>query len=113
MKWNPVRYWTMFENDKLMMDLNDIVEANNNLMMADLEGEAVLLNIQTGRYFGLNDVGTTVWSLLKTPCTIEDILLHMQGRYEVSADALREDILQFLADMEKRNLIRIVVPANA
>ncbi len=103
----------MFENDKLMMDLKDIVEANSNLMMADLEGEAVLLNIQTGRYFGLNEVGTTVWSLLKTPCSIEDILQHMQELYEVSSDALQEDLLQFLADMEKRNLLRINVPANA
>ncbi|MFK7848124.1 MAG: PqqD family protein, partial [Rhodothermales bacterium] len=35
--------------------------------MADLEGEAVLLNIQSGRYFGLNEVGTSIWSLIKEP----------------------------------------------
>lgn len=105
--------WTMFETDKFMIDLNDIVEANSNLMIADLEGEAVLLNIQTGRYFGLNEVGTTVWSLLKKPCSIEDILTHLQGMYDVSSDALKEDLLQFLTAMEKRNLLRIIVPANA
>ncbi len=90
-----------------------MVEANDNLMMADLEGEAVLLNIQTGRYFGLNDVGTTIWTLIKTPRSIDAILQEMIALYEVPEAALREDLLRFLMDMEKRNLIRVIVPANA
>ena len=90
-----------------------MVEANSDLMMADLEGEAVLLNIQTGRYFGLNDVGTTIWTLIQTPRAIEAILQEMIALYDVPELALRADLLRFLTDMEKRNLIRVVVPADA
>ena len=91
-----------------MILLNDIVEANTNLMMADLEGEAVLLDIQTGRYFGLNDVGTTIWSLIKTPCTVSDLIEGLQREYDVEEGVLNHDVLAFLEDMDRRTLVHVL-----
>ena len=95
-----------------MILLKDIVEANANLMMADLEGEAVLLNIQTGRYFGLNEVGTSIWALIKKPCAVSDVIEGLQREYDVEEGVLNNDVLAFLEDMEKRNLVHVLIPFN-
>ncbi len=95
-----------------MILLSDIVEANADLMMADLEGEAVLLNIQSGRYFGLNEVGTSIWSLIKEPQSVSEILDALCQIYEAPAEALRRDVLAFLNDMEKRSLLHVITTAH-
>lgn len=95
-----------------MILLSDIVEANADLMMADLEGEAVLLNIQSGRYFGLNEVGTSIWSLIKEPQSVSEILGALSQIYDAPAEALHHDVLTFLNDMEKRSLLHVITTAN-
>ncbi len=95
-----------------MILLSDIVEANADLMMADLEGEAVLLNIQSGRYFGLNEVGTSIWSLIKEPQSVSDIVEALGQIYDAPAEALQSDVLAFLGDMEKRSLLHVITTAH-
>lgn len=95
-----------------MITQADLLEANADLMMADLDGEAVLLNLQTGRYFGLNQVGTSIWAMIAEPCSVADIIAGLQKEYDVPADQLGQDVLAFLEDMEKRSLVHVVTPAN-
>ncbi len=89
-----------------MIGLKDIVKANDDLMMADLEGEAVLLNVQSGRYFGLNEVGTSIWSLMKEPCSVGDIVDAIHAEYNVESGVLNNDVLSFLENMKTRKLIQ-------
>ncbi len=96
-----------------MITQTDLLEANADLMMADLDGEAVLLNLQTGRYFGLNQVGTSIWAMITAPCTVADVIAGIQKDYDVPAEQLEKDVLAFLEAMEKRSLIHIVTPVNA
>jgi Coenzyme PQQ synthesis protein D (PqqD) len=90
-----------------MITLNDTLVAEPDLMMADLEGEAVLLNAQTGRYYGLNDVGTRIWTLVAEPTPVAAVVSALQNEYDVDAGQLEGDILRFVEDMVARRLVEV------
>jgi hypothetical protein len=76
------------------------------VVSAELDDEAVLLNVQTGTYFGLDAVGTRIWKLLEQGATQEQICEHMLDEYEVEPDRLRSDVSQFLELMADKGLTR-------
>ncbi|MEZ4701066.1 MAG: PqqD family peptide modification chaperone [Rhodothermales bacterium] len=94
-----------------MITPHDTIAAAPDLMMADLEGEAVLLSAQTGRYYGLNDVGCRIWTLIAEPTPVAELVAILQGEYDVDPDELERDILRFIDEMAGRQLIRVTVDA--
>jgi len=63
----------------------------------DLQGELVLLNLTTGVYFGLDQVGTRIWHLLQEHRHLQSVLDRMVQEYEVAEARCREDLLKFVA----------------
>jgi hypothetical protein len=90
-----------------MITLHDAVRTSPELTMADLDGEAVLLDARGGRYFGLNEVGTRIWMLAQEPRRVRDLVAALQREYEVDPDALQTDILAFLDEMARHRLVHV------
>jgi len=74
-------------------------------MVRDLEGESVLLNLQNGQYFGLNEVGSRMWAVLAQSETIEAALQTLLAEYEVSPEELRADLEALILELEAARLI--------
>jgi hypothetical protein len=70
-----------------------------------LAGEAVLLDLQSGTYFGLNDVGTRVWELLKEPKTKDELRAVILAEYEVTEAELDADLERILGELVGRGLV--------
>jgi hypothetical protein len=90
-----------------MITLHDAVRTSSEVTMADLDGEAVLLDARGGRYFGLNEVGTRIWMLAQESRRVSDLVATLQNEYEIDPDALQTDILAFLDDMARRRLVHV------
>lgn len=88
-----------------LLDETRLVPSDDVLMRA-LEGEAVLLDLASGTYFGLNDVGARVWELLEGGATVADLRRALHDEFEVEEAVLREDLAALLADLERRGLVR-------
>jgi hypothetical protein len=71
-----------------------------------IDGEAVLLDLASGRYLGLNDVATRVWELLDEGRTFGAIRDTLLAEFDVSADVLEGDLDRLFADMLARGIIR-------
>jgi hypothetical protein len=89
-----------------MIDLATRVTVPESVLFRDLDGEAVLLETGSGRYYGLNEVGTRMWSLLHLHGDIEAVCRALLAEYEVPEDRLREDLLRFVDTLAARGLIR-------
>ncbi len=81
-------------------------------MAADLDGETVLLDTQSGRYFGLNAVGTRVWALANESRSVKDMVSVLSSEYEVPPAQLEQDVLNFLNSLEQRGLVHVVTHAD-
>lgn len=70
-----------------------------------LEGEAVLLDLNEGRYYGLNDVGSAAWALIKEGTTIGELRRALFERYEVDESTLRQDVAKLVSRLADRGLV--------
>lgn len=84
------------------------VQVKDDFTVADLGGETVALDLNTGSYYGLNEVGTHVLDLIKQPTTVQHILDELERQYEVDPHQLKSDVLHFLQQMEDQQLLRVV-----
>lgn len=72
----------------------------------ELDGEMVLLNLETGIYFGLNPVGTQLWRELGGHGDLQTAVLNICQRYStVSEQTIREDIRSLVAELTSKGLL--------
>lgn len=73
----------------------------------DLAGEAAILNLESGVYYGLDAVGARVWHLLQEPRTVQDIRETLLMEYEVERDRCERDLLALLQELVAAGLIEV------
>jgi len=88
------------------LTLSDRVVIPESVVFRDLGGETVVLNLETGLYFGLDEVGTEVWNDLRGGSTLQQSFDRLRGEYDVPADTLRSDILRFVNHMASKGLVQ-------
>jgi Coenzyme PQQ synthesis protein D (PqqD) len=71
-----------------------------------LDGEAVLLDLATGKYFGLNPVGTRVWELLGAGHNLGEVRATLLAELDVEAGVLEGDLEELVEELRSRGLIR-------
>lgn len=76
-----------------------------DVVFRDLEGEAVILDLASGRYFGLNAVGTRIWTLLDAGTPIEEIVQAIAEEYDADAEQIDRDVKALIEDLSSRGLI--------
>jgi hypothetical protein len=73
----------------------------------DLQGELVLLNLNTGVYFGLDPLGTRIWHLLQESYPLQKVLDTLLREYEVPEARCREDLVNLITQMRQKGLIEV------
>ena len=76
-----------------------------NVVFRDLDGEAVLLDLASGTYFGLNEVGTRVWQLVADGRDEGQIVATLAAEYDADAAVIASDVARLLGDLRSRRLI--------
>jgi len=76
----------------------------------EIAGESVILDLTSESYFGLNEVGTRIWSGLAEGLDNQGILNLLVEEYDAPAQVLQRDLLEILASLETAGLIE---PASA
>jgi len=83
------------------------VVAPEDVMFRELDGEAVLLNLDNEAYYGLDDVGTRIWELLTSSSSIEVALHRLLQEYDVDEVKLRADLEQLVGELVANGLVRV------
>jgi len=90
-----------------MINQNTTIVAAEDLSVAYLDDEAVLLDVQSGNYFGLNNVGVRIMDLIGEPRLVREICETLSQEYDVDPDQLKRDVLVFLEGLVAHQLIQI------
>lgn len=77
--------------------LDATVTPSDDAVFRELEGESVLLNLETGLYFGLDAVGTRAWQLAATDGSLRAVRDALAEEYDAAPDVIERDLLS-LAD---------------
>ncbi|MEE4173070.1 MAG: PqqD family peptide modification chaperone [Xanthomonadales bacterium] len=83
------------------------VEISKDVLFQVVDGEYVLLEVESGKYFGLNEVGSRIWSLLESGTSLEDTIDQLQAEYAVERDTLEADVNALLARLADAGLLAL------
>ena len=88
--------------------LNDSIVVSEDVLFRELDDEAVLLNLKTGIYFGLNPLGTRIWQLIAAERSLSRVLEMMLLEYDVERAVLETDLLELSRQLCSSGLGEIV-----
>jgi len=88
-----------FSHDRLVISDRVVARA--------VSGATVLLNLDTGRSFMLDDVGARAWRVLMSSPSIQDAFDSLLAEYQVEPDQLRTDLATLIVDLEAQGLLEI------
>ncbi len=83
------------------------VVVTSEVLSRNLDGEAVLLDLASGTYFGLADAGATLWALFEKGTTVGEASARLVAEYDVDAATAERDLDALLADLARRGLVEI------
>jgi hypothetical protein len=87
--------------------LQTIIQRNSNLVTSKIDGEIVMMSIDNGEYYGLDEVGSRIWELIKTPVVVEELISILTDEFEVERNNCIQDTMEFLEDLSKKKLLII------
>ena len=85
--------------------MNETVQILPDVLSQEVSGETVLLDLNNENYFGLNEVGTRIWQLLKEQNNLEKIFDTLLDEYEVDEKKLRKDFDEIINQLKETGLI--------
>jgi len=89
----------------MTISFSDRVTVPDDVLISHLQDESVILNLDSERYYGLDDVGTRFLSVLTTSDTIETAYERLRGEYDVDPHALRNDLLALVENLIDQGLL--------
>jgi hypothetical protein len=92
---------------KLALSASLAVVVTSDQVSSDLAGEAIILSLSSGVYYGLNEVGASIWNLIQRPRTIREIHEALLQDYDVEASQCEQDILTLLTELLEVGLIEV------
>ena len=92
-----------------LVSLEAQVFVGEDVVSRELDGEAVILNLESGTYFGLDPVGTRIWSLLQKNGSLRETFETLQQEYEVAPNQLEQDLLRLVKELHGKGLLRLVL----
>jgi hypothetical protein len=90
-----------------MISFKDKVTVPSHVLVRLLDKEAVLLNLESERYFGLDETGTRMWELTTAAPTIQTAYEQLLDEYDVEADTLRENLSELLDKLTENGLLTL------
>src|SRR4051812_40458590 len=98
----------MPEAEKIQVSLRDIVAISPNVVFQFVDGEAVLLNFQSGVYFDLNGTGTDIWKILSEDGSLASAHSRLAEKYAIDPQLIEDDLLVLTSALVANGLVTIV-----
>jgi hypothetical protein len=88
--------------------MTSIVTVTPGSLSCNVDGEAVILQLETGVYHGLDPVGAHVWSLLQEPKKVSALRDQLLEEYDVTPECCERDLLKLFEKLADEQLITII-----
>ena len=89
----------------MTISFSDRVTVPDDVLISKLQEESVILNLDSERYYGLDDVGTRFLSVLTTSDSIETAYERLRHEYDVDPQVLRADLIALIENLIDQGLL--------
>jgi hypothetical protein len=89
------------------ISLERSVRIGEDTVFRELAGEAILLQLDEGMYFGLDPVGTRLWQLMAERGHLREVFEHARQEFDVDAATLERDLLALVTQLADKKLVSV------
>ena len=89
------------------MSLDRTIRVSDDTVFRELGGEAILLQLDAGMYYGLDPVGTRLWQLIAERGNLRDVFERAQQEFDVDPATLERDLLSLVTQLAEKNLVSL------
>lgn len=81
---------------------------NKKIIQSTIGDEVVMMDMDSGFYFGMNGVGSVIWRHLSNEITLDDLISKLMSEFKVNKQTCEVDTIEFLDSLLEKNIIRVV-----
>jgi len=82
-----------------------VISQVEDIVASDIDGETVMMSIENGYYYGLDDIGSVIWELIEKPTRVSDLIDILVGKFTVDRETCEKDVLKFLNGLNEDNIL--------
>ena len=90
------------------VNIDSVITKNTEIDDTDLDGEKVMMNLDKGQYFMMNEVGSRIWELIEGNTPIVNIIETLTNEYDVDEETCENTVMEFLGRLKNADLIKVV-----
>jgi hypothetical protein len=94
----------------MSIEISSVVRQSEEQVAAEVDGEVVMMSIEQGNYYGIDEVGSRVWALIEQPTAVGAICDALEAEFDVERATCEADVLKFIEELAEQGLIRVDAP---
>lgn len=83
-----------------------VISRSPAVLVAEVDGEIVMMSIEKGRYYGLDDIGSDIWKRIEPPCSFAALVEALAADYEADRGTIEADVTALLTQMAEQDVVR-------
>ncbi|WP_458119907.1 lasso peptide biosynthesis PqqD family chaperone [Paenibacillus sp. Z6-24] len=92
---------------KNLINAEQKITQNSNYIASDMNGEKVMLDIESGKYYNLGAIGGRIWDISENPVTVDEIAAVLVQEYEVEPEVCKQQVRTFVEKMLQEGLVEV------
>lgn len=88
-----------------MINLTNKVMQREDLVAADMGDETVMMDIMSGKYFKLSEVGGSIWNKIEQPKLVSDLIAELLKEYDVTEEECTNQTIEFLTQLVDKGIV--------
>jgi hypothetical protein len=85
-----------------------VVVQASGMVTADMDGQWVMMSVESGKYYSLDPVGSRIWDLIERPRTVNALVAALLTEYKVEEEQCRTNVSDFLNEMIEKGLVAVI-----
>ena len=87
------------------ISLISTVQRNPNMVASKLDEELVMMSVENGEYYGIDETGSRIWELIESPQMVSALIDSLLDEFEVEQAECENDTFEFLEELYAKNLL--------
>ena len=93
----------------MTLSRSSTIRRNPDLLHAVAGDDILMMSVEAGAYYGLEQAGARIWELMADPITVEQMCARLTEEYDVTADVCEAEVLAFLHHLAEQHIIDVSV----
>ena len=89
------------------IDTESSIRRNPDLLSVEMDGDLVMMSIESGNYFGVSGIGPFIWDLIENYIKFDELVVAVCGEFEVDRGTAIVDLQSFLAQLSEQGIIEV------